>query len=192
MEALASASDNLPDAFRTVGPHLRENPGADVLVVGGIGRIPLYAAGLARALGAGRVDYLDVDPGRLRIAEALGARAIESPPPKRADTYAITVDGSRDPAGLACALRSLEPNGVCTSLGIYFAETPLPLLDMYTRGVRFFTGRVNARAEIPHVLERVASRRFHPELVTSEVVPWHEAAEALARPTLKPVFVRPS
>lgn len=190
LEALASASDNLPDAFRTVGPPLRENPGADVLVVGGIGSIPLYAAGMAHALGAGRVDYLDTDPDRLRIAEALGAHAIEGPPPKRAGAYAITVDGSNDPAGLACALRSLEPNGVCTSLGIYFVETPVPLLDMYTRGVRFFTGRVNARAEIPHVLELVASGRFHPELVTSEVVPWHEAAEALARPTLKPVFVR--
>ena len=88
---------------------------------------------MAHALGAGRVDYLDTDPGRLRIAEAFGAHAIEGPPPKRAGAYAITVDGSKDPAGLACASRWLEPNGVCTSLGIYFAETPLPLLDMYTR-----------------------------------------------------------
>ena len=32
----------------------------------------------------------------------------------------------------------------------------MPLLPMYTRGVRFVTGRVNARAVIPQVLELLA------------------------------------
>ena len=32
--AVASMSDNLPDAWRTVGPHLEANPGGSVLVVG--------------------------------------------------------------------------------------------------------------------------------------------------------------
>ena len=33
----------------------------------------------------------------------------------------------------------------------------MPLLAMYTRGVRFVTGRVNARVVIPRVLELLAA-----------------------------------
>ncbi len=33
----------------------------------------------------------------------------------------------------------------------------MPLLSMYTRGVKFVTGRVNARVVIPHVLELLAA-----------------------------------
>ncbi|MGH7859962.1 MAG: zinc-dependent alcohol dehydrogenase [Candidatus Binatia bacterium] len=190
--AVASASDNLPDAWRTVAPHLADRPGADVLVVGGWARsIALYAVAIARALGAGRVDYVDADRERLERAEKLGARPLEGPPPRRAGSFPITVDASGDPAGLACALRSVEPNGVCTSVAIYFAETPLPLLEMYTRGVHFITARVNARPHIPEVLELVGAGRLHPEVVNSAIVPWDDADEAIVADLLKPVFVRP-
>ncbi|MGF1545113.1 MAG: alcohol dehydrogenase catalytic domain-containing protein [Parvularculaceae bacterium] len=54
---LASASDNIPDGWRGVGPHLDRYPGAPVLVLGGRARsVGLYAAGIAVALGAERVD----------------------------------------------------------------------------------------------------------------------------------------
>jgi threonine dehydrogenase-like Zn-dependent dehydrogenase len=190
--SLASLSDNLPDGWRTVGPHLREHPGADVLIVAGSGHsIALYAAAIAVALGAGRVDFIDTDPTRLALAQRLGAMPIEGPPPRRAGQYPITVDASADADGLACALRSVAPGGVCTSIGIYYADTvPLPLLDMYGSGVRFHTGRANARADMPEVLALVQSGRLRPELVTSETVPWDAAAEALAEPSMKPVFVR--
>ena len=43
---VASASDNIPDAWRTVAPPLERRPGAEVLVVaGGARSIALYAAG---------------------------------------------------------------------------------------------------------------------------------------------------
>ena len=81
--SLASASDNLPDAWRAVGPWLAKRPGTPVLIVGGGARsIGLYAAGMAVALSAARVDYVDHDPERLAIAESLGACAIESRPGK--------------------------------------------------------------------------------------------------------------
>ena len=48
---IASASDNIPDAFRTVAPHLRAKPDASVLVVGGSARsIGLYAAAIEEVL----------------------------------------------------------------------------------------------------------------------------------------------
>ncbi len=73
-EAVASASDNMPDAWRTVGPYLLDHPGAPVLIVGGAGSgsIGLYAAAIARALGASQVDYADQDALHLEIAQALG------------------------------------------------------------------------------------------------------------------------
>ena len=63
VEAAASASDNIPDGFRTVSMLRDQWPGAPVLVVGGAGpgSIGLYAVGHAIALGAERVLYVDED-----------------------------------------------------------------------------------------------------------------------------------
>ena len=190
--AIASASDNIPDGWRTVAPPLAERPGADILIVGGgAAGIPFYAIDIARALGAGRVDYIDTDRRRLDLAAALGASVLEGPPPRKHGRYPITVDASGDEAGLACALRSTEPDGICTSIGIYFSETtPVPLLEMYTKGITFKTSRVHARACIPDVLALVADGRIHPERVTGATVAWDDAAEALAHHTVKTVIVR--
>jgi threonine dehydrogenase-like Zn-dependent dehydrogenase len=179
--AVASASDNISDAYRTVGPTLREEPGAPVLVVGGAGpgSIGLYAAALAVALGAESVVYLDADERRRGIASALGAETIAEMP-KRLGPFPITVDASADPEGLALALRSTAPDGTCTSSAIYFGEQPsLPLLEMYTKGITFRTGRAHVREAMPHVLELAAAGTLHPELVTTSVVQWADAADAL-------------
>ncbi len=179
--AVASASDNISDAWRTVAPGLAADPGAPVLVVGGAGAgsIGLYAAALAVALGAESVTYVDADDARRATATALGAETLAQTP-KRLGPFPITVDASSDPDGLALALRSTAPDGVCTSAAIYFGEQPaLPLLEMYTKGITFRTGRANARPAIPHVLELAASGAVHPELVTSRVLGWESAADAL-------------
>jgi threonine dehydrogenase-like Zn-dependent dehydrogenase len=177
----ASASDNIADGWRAVGPPLAERPGAAVLVMGGAGAgsIGLYAAGLAVALGAESVTYLDPDPRRREIAAALGADALAQAP-KRLGPFPITVDAGADPQRLALALQATAPDGLCTSVAIYFGEQPaLPLLSMYTKGITFKTGRANARTAMPHVLELTASGALHPELVTTRVVGWKDAADAL-------------
>jgi threonine dehydrogenase-like Zn-dependent dehydrogenase len=178
---VASASDNISDAWRTVGPALADEPGASVLVVGGAGpgSIGLYAAGIAVALGAESVLYADADERRRRTAEALGAETLAELP-DRAGSFPITVDSSADPAGLALALRSTAPDGICTSTGIYFGEQPsLPLLEMYTKGITFKTGRAHVRAAMPHVLALTATGALHPDLVTTRLVPWDDAPAAL-------------
>jgi threonine dehydrogenase-like Zn-dependent dehydrogenase len=180
--AVASASDNISDGWRTVGPALEREPGAEVLVVGGAGpgSIGLYATAAAIALGAKRVLYADTDEGRASIARKLGAETEVGEFPKRLGPFPVTVDSSADPDGLGLALRSTAPDGVCTSTGIYFSDpTPVPLLEMYTKGITFETGRVHARAAIPHVLELASSKNLRPELVTTRVVGWAEAPEAL-------------
>lgn len=200
---LASASDNLPDAWRTVAPHLRAEPGAPVLVVGGAARsIGLYAAGIAVALGSSRVDYLDDDPASLGIAQRLGAHPTPLQPPARwrrrrppvlSIRYPITVDASNREAGLAVAIRALAPGGVCTAVGFYFrCGTPLPLWHMYLKGARLHVGLSNPRAELPDVVSLVASGRFDPTLVAARSSHWADAPEAfLDRDAAKVVVARP-
>ncbi len=96
--AVASLSDNVADAWRTVGPPLAEAPGSEVLIVGGAGgSVPLYAIQLALALGAPIVHYLDTDQRALALAAQLGAQASEVRKgsfPRRLGPFAITVDAS--------------------------------------------------------------------------------------------------
>ncbi len=189
--SVASVSDNVPDGWRAVAPALRARPASPVLVVGGAGDVALYAVATAVALGSERVDYVDTDERRLSVANDLGADAIERVPDGTAlGRYPITVDHSGDALGLRSAVRSTEPEGTCTSTAIYFADVALPLLDMYSRGITFRTGRVNARAVIPHVLELVAAGRLRPELVTAAVVDWDTADIALADVSAKTVVQR--
>jgi threonine dehydrogenase-like Zn-dependent dehydrogenase len=188
--AAASASDNIPDGWRTVGPQLAAEPGAEVLVVGGDAgpnSIGLYAAGLAVALGAAQVSYLDSDEGRLAIAAALGARVIEGPPPRKAGAFPITVDASGSPEGLRCALNSTAFDGSCTSPSVYLEDPALPMLSMYSRCCTLHTGRAHARPAIPAVLALLAAG-FSAALVTSAVVPRREAAAALASCPMKLVI----
>jgi len=190
--AIASAGDNLPDAWRTVAPQLQQVPGAEVLVIGGgTPSIALYAVQIARALGASRVVYRDADPHRLELAETLGAEGAGGLPPRPSETFPVTVDCSRSREGLAFALRSTSPDGHCTHTGILLEpETPLPLLEMYTVGVHLHVGRAMARPAIPHVLDLIKAGQIAPELVTSRVAPWEAAAEAVASPETKLVIVR--
>jgi threonine dehydrogenase-like Zn-dependent dehydrogenase len=177
----ASASDNIADAWRSVGPPLEREPGAEVLVVGGLGpgSIGLYAAGIAVALGASRVLYVDPDPQRRAVAESLGAET-SGEIARRLGPFPVTVDYCGTEDGLGLALRSTAPDGICTSCAIYFGEQPsLPMLEMYTKGITLVTGRANAREAMPHVLALTASGALHPGLVTSTVVPWRDAPEAL-------------
>lgn len=190
--AVASMGDNIADAWRCVGPQLEAEPGAHVLVVGGDGgpnSIGLYAAGLAVSAGAERVVYLDEDDDRCAIAGALGAETVADSPPRKAGNFPITVDASGSGDGLRCAIESTAPDGTCTSPSVYLSDQTLPLLSMYSRCCTFHTGRAHARPAIPAALELVAAG-FDPSLVTTDVIPFDDAEQALAEPSMKPVLVR--
>lgn len=184
------SSDNLTDALRTVGPQLAQHPNAPVLIVAGGGpSIALYAAAIALALGSERVDYIDRSKSRLQLAAAVGANTIEGVPDKLG-TYPITVDCSADQQGLTLAVKSLEPGGVCTSIGIYYGDTTLPLLDMYNKSATFITGRVDARPAIPRVLALIESGRLHPERLTTTTAGWEDAPTAWLERSTKLVITR--
>jgi threonine dehydrogenase-like Zn-dependent dehydrogenase len=188
---VASASDNLTDAWVAVSRPLAQRPGARVLVVGGAGSIGLYAVQLAFAAGASGVDYVDRSPERLALAASLGAVPIPRGEGDLAE-HDVVVDASATPAELVRALRAVAPGGTCTSVGVYFLDTPLPLLDMYGKDVTFRIGRCSVGPHIPRVLSLVASGAVHPERVTSDEAPWDSAVEVLMGRKLKPVLVRPA
>lgn len=190
-ERVASASDNIADAWRLVAPHLARWPGEDVLIVGGAGSIGLYAVDLARALGAGRVTYLDTDAGRQAVASDLGADVVAAPDRERLGPFAIVADFSGTVDGLRLAVRSTAPGGHCTHASpIFGPDAPLPMLELYTTGITLHAGRAAARPAIPGILRLAAAGRIRPERVTTEVVSFDDAASALLTPRTKTVFSR--
>ena len=190
----ATLPDNVVDGYRAVGPQLAERPGADVTVVGGTAAsIGLYAVAWATALGAGTTRYVDDDPDRLAAAEAMGAEGVEhhGPWPRRFGRAPITVDNTGDADGLLTALRSTDDYGTCTMVVIHFEPTtPVPLLELYTRGVQLHASRADARRFLPEVLAHVAAGTFAPGRVPTTLVPWDEAEAAWLAPATKLVVER--
>ena len=191
--AIASLSDNIPDGWRAVGPALKEKPGADVLIVSGLAKsVGLYAAGLAVALGASKVDYLDRNRNRLEIAKSLGANPIEDDHNTFTGKYSITVDAASSIAGLHCAIRNTAPGGICTSVGIYPKKhTSVPMFKMYSNNITLKTGITNARVIIPEALSIITRGLFKPDKVTTLLADWQEAPRAFLENTVKVVVKRP-
>jgi threonine dehydrogenase-like Zn-dependent dehydrogenase len=190
----ASASDNITDAYRAVAPHLRARPGAPVLICGGAlsGSIGLYAVAEAVALGAADVLYVDPDPDRRAIAEGYGARTLDHVPDQLDTRFPITVDAAGSTEALALALGSLDRDGVCTSTAIYFdsATVPaFPLLNMYVMATTFVTGRIHARADAPAVLDLLADGTLDVGPVTTRVVSFDDATDALLENYVKLVLI---
>lgn len=189
---LVSAADNLADGWRAVAPALAELPAADVLVVGG-GRacsIPLYAVDAALALGAASVTYVDTDADRLVVADRLGAKIVEGRPERSLGAFPITVDGTATPDGLLATLGLTDWGGRCTSIAQLEPEAPLPLLELYSRGVHLHIGRAMARPAIPPILDLIAAGRLRPQLVTSATAAWDDAPEAMLESATKLVIAR--
>jgi threonine dehydrogenase-like Zn-dependent dehydrogenase len=193
---VASAGDNLADAWRSVVTPLRERPGGSVLVIGGGAKsIGLYAAGLAVAHEAGVVHYVDDDPGRRRIAEAFGAhtRPLGARSRRRAATirYDVVVEASSRAAGLRRAIRSLASGGTCTAVGYYLATaTRVPLMHMYATDGTLRVGVSHARAVLPDLLAFIARSGFPAEHVATLTADWDDAPTAYAARTTKVVLQR--
>jgi alcohol dehydrogenase len=198
---LASASDNLSDAYRSVAPILSRWPGAPLLVVGGAAKsIGLYAAGLARALGSTRVDYLDTSRTRLLVAAALGANPIRiergsewfrrGKPPLDGG-YLGVVDASSTAEGLTFGLGALAPGGTCTAIGFYVRRvTPLPLWRMYMKSTTLHVGVAHPHRSIPALIELIDAGAFSPKPVHDSVVDWDQAHEAFLSRATKVIVQR--
>jgi alcohol dehydrogenase len=187
---IASAADNLPFAYEFTVPHIAATPRSEVLIMGGCGSIALYAVQFALAAGASRVLYHDRNQVRLDLASQFGAEVLDGPAPRALGQFPVVVDASADGNALRCALMSVEPEGIVSSVGGHFADLSIPLFAMYQRGVRFYTGRGRGGPNVPAALAWVAEGRVDPSLITSEIASFDDAPAILREPSLKPVLVR--
>lgn len=183
---LASLSDNLTDAYRTVADVRSDD---EVLVIGG-GSIGVIAAGMARGLGA-RVRYVDTDEVRCGIAEEYGAAVDQRPLDAPAPPAELVVHTSARATYLRHALGSVSPGGRLVDTGVFWTpSTAVPLFEMYTTGVTLVTGRAHVRRDMGAVLDLITSGRFDPSPVITVQAPWEEAIDALRLPTVKTVITR--
>jgi alcohol dehydrogenase len=186
--AAASLADNVCDAYRHVAPHLpallRDDPDAEVLIVGAVSprslfgaSVPLYAGLIAQALGARNVCLADARADVRALAASLGLEAVR-PRELRGRPHApLVVDATVDK--LRLSLSHTAPDGICSSVGSFHASTRIPIVQMYVRNVTLHVGRTHARALIPQVLELMLDGRLAPERVTSTVAPLDQAPQVL-------------
>ncbi len=187
---LASIGDNLALGWETVVPYGSEIDDPQVAVFGGTGSIGLYCVDAAVHCAKARTVYYDDDPVRMAVAEKLGAEVADVNG-KREKDFDLAVDASCDPEKLSKALRSVVPEGYVNSVGIYFGDVALPMLQLYMRGVNFHNGKGHARASMTQTLDAVATGVLHPELVTSGIYEWDEIPDVLTSDHAghKPIFV---
>lgn len=173
-------TDMAQDAYRAVGPQLRERPGARVLVIGGLPAvIGIYAAGLAVACGAGAVDYYDDDATRLAEAARFGANPIVRGADEPGGMYEVVVDSSITPQSLIEAFRFAEPEALVTSVGIHFGATAeAPFMEAYHKGITYRTGRPNCRQHMEAVRDLCCSGAFQPQHLTTEIFAFDDAPSA--------------
>jgi threonine dehydrogenase-like Zn-dependent dehydrogenase len=184
LSQLIGLADMATDAWRAVGPALEAHPSARVLVFGGGARvIGLYAAGLARAMGAAEVGYVDGDDLRASVAKVYGAeRVLAGDIPTRG--YDIVVVADPTAAALEQAFTAAAPGGQVISVTPTIG--PQPSLDtrpLYHFGVTWTIGRPDCRHGRDGALAAWANCGFCPDRVPTRRVPWDDAPEAWADDT---------
>ena len=194
--AAVEAGDDLLIPVEFLGRHLRRQPGAHVLVLGGGGSEGLHGVAVARALGSTRVVYLDADGDRRALGARLGAEPDPGPVRAELGEFELIFDAAGDTGLLVAAVPLLAPEGHIESVGGHFAAIPLPGLRMYLQGVTFHTAIANAsRTHVRTVFDLILRGAIDPTLVQTETLPMDAASGALAvftltGPSLKPVFLR--
>ncbi|MCB0345939.1 MAG: alcohol dehydrogenase catalytic domain-containing protein [Bdellovibrionales bacterium] len=187
-----SLSDNLADAWRTIAPYLGESSSKRVCVWGGGAKsIGLYAAGIAAALGASKIVYVDHRDSRLEIAEKFGAKAV-----KRSDNLAtlgpfdIAVEASSTVRGINSLIDAMDYGGVISAIGFYFFNrVGLNLFSMYGKSLTLKIGVSHPSADIPDIMQFLSTSRFDPTLVHTDVHDYKEAAKVYGQRATKLVLV---
>lgn len=188
---LASLSDNVPDAYRTVGPYLEKNNQKKVLVVGGnVKSISLYSALIAKSLSSPCVHYVDRNKNNLDLALKSGVDKVFDNFKDVTEKYDVTVDGSNNEKGLKTAINALAKGGVCTSVGIFARKTTMPLVDMYVNGAHFVTGLSNARVDAQKVLKLIEEKKLKLETITTRLDRWENARDAFLSRSAKVIVER--
>jgi threonine dehydrogenase-like Zn-dependent dehydrogenase len=183
-------ADMATDAWRAVAP-LQERPGGSVLVLGGATPvIGVYSAGMAVALGAGVVDYVDRDPLRRKRALEYGARVFEDIEACERN-YDVIVDAGGDATQLLAALKRIAPEAIVSSVAPAPVGPEFSLSELYMKGLTYKVGRPNCRAGHAGALHAWSACGFAPEKVQPLIRPFETACETWCDPSLMVAVSRP-
>ena len=192
LEGIASASDNLPDAWSRVAPHLLNKPNKKVLIIGGSAKsIGLYAAGFAAKMETEQVDYIDLSSERVEIANKLGANGIKKSYKNHAGEYDLVVNASSSTKAIELSIDWLKPGGVLSTANVYMnKKVGVPFFQLYAKNLTLKTGLSNPMADIPEMLDFILKSKMRPDLVTTFIGEWDRAETDLLRRTTKVIIKR--
>ena len=175
-------------AFRAVVQQGRVRPGEHV-AVHGCGGAGLSAVQIAVAAGA-RVVAVDVSPGALDLARALGAEACVDAgrvPDVAAAVRELTGGGAHlsldalgSPVTCAGSVRSLRARGRHVQVGLLpHGDTPVPFDRVVALELELLGSHGMAAHAYPELLGLVAAGRLRPDLLVTRTLGLDDAGEAL-------------
>jgi D-arabinose 1-dehydrogenase-like Zn-dependent alcohol dehydrogenase len=182
-------------AFRAVAQIGRVQPG-EWVAVHGCGGVGLSAVQIAVAAGA-RVVVVDVAPGALDLARALGA---EHTVDGGADVPAavaeltgggahVSIDALGAPATCANSIRSLRPRGRHVQVGLLPPEqgrAEVPMERVIALELQVLGSHGMAAHAYPELLGLIAAGRLDPRRLVTRELPLDDAPSALAEVGRRP------
>ena len=161
-------------------------PGDFVAVIG-CGPVGLCTVMAAYALGAGTVVAVDMVAERLKLAESLGAVAVNPQETDPADVVLdatewrgadLVVDAVGHESALAAAFPLVRMGGTISMPGMYVEDAAeIPIGDMWLKNITMIAGVANVQAHMDEVIELIRHGRLDPKAIISHRLPLSEAAE---------------
>lgn len=161
---------------------------AETVTIIGAGPIGLLILAACRVYGAGAVHITDIDPGRLRIAEALGAatafdvRGMETEEIRSATERAgadIAFEAVGSAGTLETAMELVRPSGRVIAVGVNITERiPFNMMLAQSREATVIPVYLG-RDAFPEAIELLATGRIDGERLVSHRFPLERAAEAM-------------
>jgi threonine dehydrogenase-like Zn-dependent dehydrogenase len=159
-------------------------PGYVVAVVG-CGPVGLSTVMAARALGAGRIVAIDVVPERLKLAESLGATAVNARETDADDVVLdltnwrgadVVVDAVGNEQALATCFPLVRMGGTISLPGMYVEDaTSVPIGDIWLKNITITAGVANIQGHMDEVIELILHDRIDPKVMISHRLPLSEA-----------------
>ena len=157
------------------------------VIVIGCGPVGLCTIMAAHALGAGTVVAVDMVPDRLKLAESLGAIAVNPQETDPADVVLdatewrgadLVIDAVGHEAALAAAFPLVRMGGTISMPGMYVEDSaPVPIGDMWLKNITLISGVANVQAHMDELIELIRHGRIDPKVIISHRMPLSEAAK---------------
>ncbi|MGZ5299752.1 MAG: zinc-binding dehydrogenase, partial [Actinomycetota bacterium] len=165
-------------------------PGSVVAVIGA-GPVGFFCIQAARALGAGKVFAIDLEPGRLQLAASVGAVPVNARERHPASALAEATDGRGadvvleavgTPSAFESAVNVVRRGGRVVVVGVYAGESVELQLGVYwARALTLrFSGICPVHAWWERAMDEVIAGRIVPSLLISHRLPLEDAAKGYA------------